>query len=137
MYIQTLPKGFTLKSNNVFGFDFYYWNDWPWTLEIFNTMNCKAQNRSTFKIKTITKIQYLLFFASDITPFHEISHRGGWRQLMFIKYLVKKTLCSCHRKNRYLWFSSDFCNLLSTCWEKIYVFSAEPEAESNFSCNRE
>ena len=114
MHIQPLPTGFALKSNNVFGFDFYYWNDWPWTLEIFNTMNCKAQNRSTFKIKTVTTIQYLLFLASDITLSHEISHRGGWRKLMLIKHLVKKTLCSCRRKNRYLGFSSDFCNLLST-----------------------
>lgn len=137
MYIQPLSTGFALKSNDVFGFDFYYWNDWPWTLEIFNTVNCKAQNRSTFKIKTVTMIQCLLFLASDITASHEISHRSEQRKLMFIKYLVKKMLYLVVEKTGTYDSSVTSVIYWALCWEKIYVFSAEHEAGSNFSCNRE
>lgn len=84
-------------------------------------------------------IQYLLFLVSDITPsLSWNSHRGGWRKLMFIKYLVKKNalLFVVGKTGSY---DSPVTSVIywALCWEKIYVFSTEPEAGSHFSCNWE
>lgn len=59
--IQPLPNRSCFED--AFGFDFYYYNGYPWTLEIFNIISCRAQNRSIFKIKIVTMIHCLLFLA--------------------------------------------------------------------------